>query len=221
MPTAKAGSPAASGPTNQVIRLADFRPHPRNYNQHPAEQIDKLAASLAAFGQVRSVVVWRGWFLAGTGLALAAQRLGWAELRADVLPDDYPETKALAYLAADNELARQSDPDLAQLAAILEESAAADGALLLAIGYSDAEYDRMLGELAVTALSDATPAEGSGQSRGMTNDPTKQIKAVLYADDVADFERAILATGQRNRAAALLTVCRFYLDNHGESETEG
>ena len=53
-----------------MIRLADYAPHPRNYNQHPPEQIEKLAASLRAFGQVRSVVVWRRWFLAGTGLAL-------------------------------------------------------------------------------------------------------------------------------------------------------
>lgn len=204
-------------PANQVIRLADYAPHPRNYNQHGAEQIDKLAASLAAFGQVRSVVVWRGWFLAGTGLALAAKSLGWSELRADVLPDDYPEDRALAYLAADNELARQSDPGLAQLAAILEENAAADGALLLAIGYSDAEYDRLLSELEVTALSDATPPEG----KRLAVETSKQIRAVLYTDDVRDFERAILATGERNRAAALLTVCRFYLDNHGESATEG
>lgn len=217
MPPTKTGFPAGPRPTNQVIRLADYQPHPRNYNQHPPDQIEKLAASLQVFGQVRSVVVWRGWFLAGTGLAMAARSLGWQELRADVLPDDYPEARALAYLAADNELARQSDPDLAQLAAILEESAAADGALLLAIGYTDAEYDRMLGELAVTALSDAAPAEG----QRLAVDAAKQIKAVLYADDVADFEQALLATGQRNRAAALLTVCRFYLDNHGESEAEG
>lgn len=220
MPTAPKPSkaPQPQAVTNQVIRLADYAPHPRNYNQHPAEQVEKLAASLAAFGQVRSVVVWRGYFLAGTGLAQAARSLGWTELRADVLPDDYPEDRALAYLAADNELARQSDPDLAQLAAILEEAAAADGALVLAVGYSAAEYDRLLEELEVTALADTTG--GSSQSRGMTAERAKLIKAVLYAEDVRDFEAAILATGERNRAAALLTVCRFYLENH-EQGAEG
>lgn len=201
---------------NRAIRLADFSPHPRNYNQHGAEQIDKLAASLRVFGQVRSAVVWRKWFLAGTGLALAAKHLGWSELRADVLPDDYPEERALAYLAADNELARQSDPDLAQLAAILEESAAADGALPLAMGYSDAEYDRLLSELEVTALADSGVKNGWSEFR--TNDPEKVVKVVVACRDVGRVEAALRATGEKERGRALLAVCEVYLAQAGEGQ---
>ena len=131
-------------PTNQVIKLADYKPHPRNYNRHPEAQIKRIQASLRKFGQVRSVVVWRGQFLAGHGVAEAARGLGWESIRADVLPDDYPEHLALAYVAADNELARQGDPDQAQLAAILADSKAADAELLEAIGYSDKEFDELL-----------------------------------------------------------------------------
>ena len=131
-------------PTNQVIRLADYKPHPRNYNRHPEAQVKRIQASLRKFGQVRSVVVWQGYFLAGHGVAEAARGLGWEKLRADVLPDDYPEHLALAYVAADNELARQGDPDQAQLAAILADSKAADAELLEAIGYSDKEFDELL-----------------------------------------------------------------------------
>jgi ParB-like chromosome segregation protein Spo0J len=105
-------------PINQVVKLADLQSHPKNYNGHDAAQVAKLAASLTAFGQVRSIVVWRGTILAGHGVVLAARSLGWTELRADVV-DELDEARALAYVVADNELARQSDPDLAQLAAIL------------------------------------------------------------------------------------------------------
>ena len=133
--------------TNLTVALSTLKPHPRNYNRHPAQQVKRIAASLREFGQVRSIVVWRSFILAGHGVVEAARAAGWSEIRADVLPDDYPEHLALAYVAADNELARQGDPDMAQLAAILEESRAADAALLEAIGYSDAEFDALLKEV--------------------------------------------------------------------------
>lgn len=135
-------------PTNQRVALATLRPHPRNYNRHPASQVQRIAASLRKFGQVRSVVVWRSTILAGHGVVEAARAAGWSEIRADVLPDEYPEHLALAYVAADNELAKQGDPDMAQLAAILEESRAADAELLEAMGYSDKEFEALLGEVA-------------------------------------------------------------------------
>jgi DNA modification methylase len=134
-------------PTNQLVALADLAPHPRNYNRHPAAQVRKLAQSLRKFGQVRSVVVWRSTILAGHGVVEAAKSLKWQHIRADVLPDDYPEHLALAYVAADNELARQGDPDMAQLATILEEVKDVDAELLEAVGYSDAEFAALLEEV--------------------------------------------------------------------------
>lgn len=133
--------------TNQVVTLADYAPHPRNYNRHPAQQVERIAKSLQKFGQVRSVVVWRNFFLAGHGVREAAMSLGWETLRADVLPDDYPEALALAYVAADNELGRLSDPDQAQLAQILSEAKAYDEELLQAIGYDDQEFEKLLAEV--------------------------------------------------------------------------
>jgi len=133
---------------NQRVALADIAPHERNYNRHPADQIKRIAASLRKFGQVRSIVVWRSTILAGHGVVEAARSLGWNEITADVLPDDYPEHLALAYIAADNELARLGDPDQAALAAILQESAAADAELLEAIGYGEAELQALIDSLA-------------------------------------------------------------------------
>ena len=133
--------------TNAKIPLAGLASHSQNYNRHSAQQVKRLAKSLEKFGQVRSVVVWRSTILAGHGVVEAARVLKWTEIRADVLPDDYPEHLALAYVAADNELARQGDPDMAQLAAILEQSRTADAELLEAIGYSDAEFNALLKEV--------------------------------------------------------------------------
>lgn len=143
----------------QLIDIAALRPHPRNYNRHPASQVERIAASLRKFGQVRSIVVWRSTILAGHGVVEAARALGWTELNADVLPDEYPEHLALAYVAADNELGRLGDPDQAALAAILEESRNADAELLAAIGYSDAEFQALLEEVGAAEKAQAGDAE--------------------------------------------------------------
>lgn len=132
---------------NIVVNLADVAAHDRNYNRHPPAQIKRIMLSLEKFGQVRSVVVWRGQFLAGHGVAQAARQLGWQTIRADVLPDDYPESLALGYIAADNELARQGDPDQAQLAAILEDVQKYDPELLEAIGFDDREFAALQAQL--------------------------------------------------------------------------
>ena len=95
-------------PTNERVSLADIQPHKRNYNRHPASQVERIATSLRKFGQVRSIVVWRNTILAGHGVVEAAHSLGWTEIAADVLPADYPEHLALAYVAADNQLGKSN-----------------------------------------------------------------------------------------------------------------
>lgn len=117
----------------QKLKIADCVPHPKNYNQHDDAQLASLRLALGKFGQVAAIVVQAGpqesfgvgsdqfLIIKGHGLLTAAAGLGWAEIAADVLPQDYPEHLALAYLAADNELARMASPEDAQLAALVAE----------------------------------------------------------------------------------------------------
>lgn len=67
--------------------------------------------------------------IAGHGLVEAARRLGWVTLRAADMSGVWTERQALAYLAADNELARAADPDEAALGALVGELAGFDGVL--------------------------------------------------------------------------------------------
>ena len=143
-----------------TITLADYQPHKRNYNRHPASQIERLRASLRKFGQPRNIVVWRKYFVAGHGVAQAAMAEGWQTLRANEIPADWPETRVMAFLAADNELSRLSDPDQAALAALIDEARQFDGELLTAIGYDDKEFDELLkevGKSTTTTNGDAPP----------------------------------------------------------------
>ena len=51
-------------------------------------------------------------------------------MRADVLPSSWSRTKVMAYLSADNELAKRSDPDEEQLALLVQEVYKAEGEAL-------------------------------------------------------------------------------------------
>lgn len=119
--------------------ISELKPHPRNYNNHSDKQVDDLALSLKKFGQRKPIVTWRNMIVAGHGLTMAAQMAGWTSILTMPIPDDWDEATVLAYLAADNELARQADPDLAQLAAITKELEGIDEELAkLAAGGDDA-----------------------------------------------------------------------------------
>lgn len=211
-------------PVNQRVLLASVRAHPRNYNAHPQAQVERIAASLRKFGQVRSIVVWRSVILAGHGVVEAARSLGWREIAADVLPDDYPEHLALAYVAADNELARLGEPDAAQLAAILEESAAADAELLLAMGYTDAEYTAMLETLTPASVSEWGAALGRIPSEDRS--PFQQMTFTLHDEQAETVRKAIALAGkvgdfsdspnQNSNGNALAFICEVFVDNHGQ-----
>ena len=126
---------------NEVVNrfIYELKPHPRNYNKHSDTQVDDLALSLKRFGQRKPIVTWRDMIVAGHGLTMAAQMAGWTTILTMPIPDDWDEATVLAYLAADNELARQADPDLAQLAAIAKELEGIDEELAkLAAGGDDA-----------------------------------------------------------------------------------
>lgn len=119
----------------KLIPVAACVPHDRNYNKHSNAQIEDLRESLRQFGQVRPIAVRplsakQYQIVAGEGLWTAAKAEGWKQLNAVIIPKSWSEAKVLAYLAADNELARRGSPDQAQLDAIVREVLDAEGDVL-------------------------------------------------------------------------------------------
>ena len=148
---------------NRVIPLGAIKAHPRNYQRHPESQIAELMASLQRFGQVRSLVVQEqdGSYLmvAGHGVMEAARRLEWEELRADVLPATWTAEQVMAYLVADNELAKQAEPDEVQLATLLKELEAAEFGLE-GLGWDEDELEALIDEL---GMGEETPVDPGPQ----------------------------------------------------------
>jgi len=78
--------------------IARLQPYARNAKTHGADQVAKIAASMAEFGwTVPCLVAEDGELIAGHGRVLAATQLGLSELaapvlRGDVLPERIPAT---------------------------------------------------------------------------------------------------------------------------------
>jgi hypothetical protein len=79
------------------------------------------------------------------------------------------------------------------------------------------------GELA-SILEESDQAEqqraelgGATKKRDFGN-PKEKIRPVLHVSQLADFERAIRATGQINRGEAIMILCREYLEHHPDHE---
>ena len=206
----------------RIASAGEFVADGRNANRGTERGRDALEASLRSYGAGRSILVDKnGRIIAGNKTLEAAARLGLdnvvvvstdgkqivAVQRTDLDLDVDEEARMLAY--ADNRVAELDlnfDP--------VEISLDLDSGLDLGLFWSASEIDELLDTEEKTTLEDA----GEGDSSRKMGDTKKQIKPVLYAEDVADFERAIRATGQKNRGAALLEVCRFYLEAHAEGQ---
>lgn len=226
----------SSGVVNRVVAVDALGPHPLNYNRHDEGQIADLRLSLREFGQVRSIVVQPcdcvpdgcsaqdapGYLIvAGHGLAAAARAEGLRELRADVIPAEWAEGRVLAYLAADNELARQGNPDAGQLAALVARVRGEAGESLaqLAAG-SEARMREMLKAITLPEITDWE--DSLGELPTGDRSPIQQMTFTV-ADDQAETIKAALAEARRqgpfvntgndnSNGNALARICETYLN---------
>ena len=72
------------------------------------------------------------------------------------------------------------------------------------------EEEALLSESLAMAMSGEAQTEKTTRHLGERG---KQIKPVLYAEEIKTFEEAMRNTGIKNRGQALITICEFYLDN--------
>lgn len=135
---ARRKSPApAADLAKRVVWLdpTTLTPHPRNYNDHPPEQIAHIQASIREHGFYRYVLLARGdVILAGHGVTKASIEMGEPRvpcLRFDLDPDD---PRALKILAGDNEIARGAQRDDRALAALIASIADLGGGETALVG---------------------------------------------------------------------------------------
>lgn len=114
-------------------------------NARKGHAVDRIAASLAQYGQRKPIVVNRkegNKIEAGNGTYQAAVKLGWTEIAAVFVEDD-PMT-AVGYGIADNRLGDLSEWDTDTLQTLINSL---DPELNLTTGFDEGELDDMLAEL--------------------------------------------------------------------------
>lgn len=122
----------------KLERLADLKPHPRNYRGHPADQLEHIRESIRRTGIYRNVVIAEdGTILAGHGVVMAAQSLGLETVPAIRLPIGPNDPVALKVLTGDNEIGHLGEIDDRRLSEILKEIKDVDISGLAGTGYDD------------------------------------------------------------------------------------
>ncbi len=107
-------------PEAATVPIGGVQPYWRNPRRIPQEAVDKVAASIAAYGWQQPIVTDRdGVVIVGHTRLAAAQQLGLTEV--PVLVSDLPEDKAREYRLIDNRTAELSSWDQAALVTELRE----------------------------------------------------------------------------------------------------
>ncbi len=119
------------------VELSALRPHPRNYREHPDDQLEHIAASIRAHGFYRNVVVAQdNTVLAGHGVVLASRKLGLTAIPVIRLPLAPDDPRALSVLTGDNEIGSLAMVDDRALTELLRDLAHTDVGLL-GTGFSE------------------------------------------------------------------------------------
>jgi ParB-like chromosome segregation protein Spo0J len=105
-----------------IVDWSTLRPHPKNPNRHPTEQIALLAKNIRALGWRHPVIVSRlsGYIVAGHARIEAAKLLNINAVPVDYQPFANTEEET-AYLIADNRIAELAERDNAILKDLLQE----------------------------------------------------------------------------------------------------
>lgn len=101
---------------DKLVSIDKLKPHPKNANEHPEDQVERLAEILAYQGWRSPIKVSKrsGFITAGHGRILAARFMGWTQ--APVNYQDYEsEDQEIADVHADNAIAAWAQLDFAKI----------------------------------------------------------------------------------------------------------
>ena len=131
------------------LALSELLPWPRNYRQHPAEQLSAICRSLSENGQYRPILVQASSkrIIAGHGVVEAARALKWKEI--ECLELEVSDSEAERLLVDDNEMSRLSTQDDAALLGILTDLLGSESE---PYSYRPGELEEMMAGLEAPAL---------------------------------------------------------------------
>jgi site-specific DNA-methyltransferase (adenine-specific) len=96
----------------KTLQIKDLTPDPNNARQHDDKNLKAIQGSLKQFGQRKPIVITEaGVIVAGNGTVEAAKRLGWTQIEAVEVPNDWTPDQIKAFAIADNRTAELANWD--------------------------------------------------------------------------------------------------------------
>ena len=90
----------------ETLKIEQLTPDPNNARKHDETNLRAIEHSLSNFGQRKPIVVGQdNTIVAGNGTVEAAKRIGWLEIEAVRIPEDWTEQQIKAFAIADNKTA--------------------------------------------------------------------------------------------------------------------
>lgn len=106
----------------ETIEVGKLKPHPRNYKEHPDQQLQHIIKSIEEHGFYRNIVVAKdNTILAGHGVVQASKLMGKQKVPVIRLNIDSDSTQALKVLTSDNEIGNLAMVDDRQLSEVLKD----------------------------------------------------------------------------------------------------
>lgn len=131
--------------TDEVRKVADLKPDPRNANRHSESQVAQIVTSIEQYGYIDKIVIRpNGQLIGGEGRLDAINRIGWDEIAVRVVAG-LTEAQYKALGLALNRIPRNSRFDDDVLRELLGEIQQ-DGENPLSLGFSPAELDKIMAE---------------------------------------------------------------------------
>ena len=192
-----------------VKPASQFLANPLNWRTHPKLQREAIVGILGDVGWVQEVIenVRTGNLIDGHERVWDALENGDASV--PFIQVDLSTEEERLILVALDPLSAIAIADGQKLDELLQQVQTDDAAL--------SEVLNDLSQSADAAMLKEPPSENS-DSREM-GDTRKQIKPVLYAEDIATFEEALALTGEMNRGQALMAICLYYVSEKGKLDT--
>lgn len=144
---------------SRLVKTNELKPHPRNPNVHPKEQIQAFAKIIQTLGWRQAIVVSSrsGLITKGHGKLAVARYLQCREVPVDfqAYKDEAEEWQDIL---ADNKIAEMSERDEAAVASMIKELQD-QGANTSLTGYQDKEVERLMAKLRGEAAAPTAPEE--------------------------------------------------------------
>jgi len=193
------------------VKASSLLPNKKNYRLHPSIQVDAIRGALGEIGWANAAMAYES----TDGSLILIDGHMRAEMAGDdmipVLILDVTESEAEKILATFDPLGSIAEYDDAKFQSIIQGVGTDSEALQLLL---DGMTDHATASLMLNAGLDSDRVDGDSDDGSIRlGDKKKQIKPVLYIEQLEVFERALAKTGNVNRGEAIVAVCQAYLDD--------